>query len=100
MYGVGVSDPKTKPIPLEELIAQLQALLAVDGIERARAAKLAGNLGYVARSSVAAAGDEGIWQAKRRGMSYKDIAEAMDYSDIGPVGRAISRHNRRLRGEL
>lgn len=96
--GVRAKDPVIKPLPLAELIRRLQELEALDGLDRARLAKA--ELGAVARATIAAAGDEGVWQAKRRGMSYNEIVAAMDYSDDGPVSRAISRHNRRLRGEL
>lgn len=87
------------PIPLPELIARLQELDAARGIERARLARR-GNLAAIAQKTIANAGDEGMWQAKRGGMSYKEIMAEMGYTDDGPVGRAITDHNRRVESAL
>lgn len=88
-------DKRAAPValPLPELIARLQELDALTGVERARLAK--GKLSTVIQASVAAAGDEGIWQAKRGGMTYKEIMAAMGYADDGPVARAVTAHNKR-----
>lgn len=94
--GATVVVVATTPLTIRQLIAELERLEELSGIERAQAVRGGGRrLGDLARAAISAAGDEAIWQAKRRGMSYKEITAALGYSDDGPVSRAISDHNRR-----
>jgi hypothetical protein len=92
-------DPEVKPIPLADLRELVDRLMALDPTGRAKAIRNE-ELAAVARASVAAAGDEAIWQMKRGGKTYADVMADLGYADRGPVVRAISRHNRRRRGEL
>lgn len=92
-------DPDVKPIALAELRELVDRLMALDSTERAKAIRN-DELAAVARASMAAAGDEAIWQMQRSGLKYADVMAELGYADRGPVVRAISRHNRRRRGEL
>lgn len=94
-------DPKAKPIPLSELIELLKELDRLEGVEKARLARrLAGTAGPTL-VTLSAAGDEGMWQAKQAsGVTYAQLAQELDYKSIIRVSDAVSRHKRRLSGDL
>lgn len=92
-------DPEVKPLPLAELREMVDRLLALDPAQRAKAIR-GGDLAAVARATLAAAGDAAVWEMQRGGETYAAVMSDLEYADRGPVVRAISRHNRRRRGEL
>lgn len=97
MQGVATRDPKkSKAIPLEEFERKVAMLRELPLTERAL---LARQLSDVATSTLQAVGDAAVWEATKTA-SYLEVAKAMSYTDDGSIGRAVSRHNRRRRGEL
>lgn len=80
-----------EPIPISELIAKLDELAQLRGVDRVR---LARELSDVAMASLQAVGDEGVWQATREA-PYAEVARELGYSTQGPVRRAVYRYGRR-----
>lgn len=96
---VATRDPKTRAIPLDELVERLQALREMTGADRVLEAR---RLSDVTAATLQAVGDEGVASMTRpRGrLTYVEAARELGYTDDGSIGRAVSRHNRRQRGEL
>lgn len=79
------------PISIPDLIAKLEELAAMRGVDKVR---LARELSDVAMASLQAVGDEGVWQATREA-PYAEVARELGYSTQGPVRRAVYRHGKR-----
>jgi hypothetical protein len=54
----------------------------------------------VARNVLSAEADAAMDEARRGGMSYEALAALMGYKSQAMVNKAISRHRRRMRGEV
>lgn len=94
-------DPKAKPIPVDALIALIKQLKRAKGKEKVRLARLLASTAGPAIVTFSALGDEGVWQEKQAsGKTYDELAVELGYGSRSRVTDAVSRHNRRQRGEL
>lgn len=94
-------DPKTKPIPLDELIAMIKKLKRLKGAEKMQLARHLSDPKGPTVVTLSAIGDEGMWEEKQSsGLTYDELADKLGYGSRARVTDAVSRHNRRLRGEL
>jgi hypothetical protein len=75
---------------LRALLDRIERLHAMAGLERTREARA---LSDVALAELAAAGDEGVWQATRD-TSRAEVARELGVS-VAAVGKAVTRHNKR-----
>lgn len=78
------------PIQLHELIAALQRLESLRGVDRVN---LARELTPVARATLAAEGDLGVWQATRR--EPQGLVAAQLGIGLTRVENAVTRHRKR-----
>lgn len=75
---------------LRALLDRIERLHGMTGLERTREAR---ELSDVALAELAAAGDEGVWQATRTA-TRASVAEHLGVS-VAAVGKAVTRHNKR-----
>jgi hypothetical protein len=95
-------DPKVaRAIPLKDLIALMRELAWAHGIRRVELARHLSDLKGPTVATLKAAGDEGIVQAlAKSGLSDRELAAKLGYKSRSAVTDAVSRHRRRLAGEL
>jgi hypothetical protein len=101
---VATRDPQVaKTMPLDDLIELLiqldsHELTGVESVKLAR--QLAARTGPM-QTTLKAVGDAAMARAKREtGLTYDQLATLLGYGSRSRVTDAVSRHNRRLRGEL
>lgn len=92
---------KGRLLSMQELAEKIAQLDTLHGVERAKAARY---LVVVARASIAAAGDQGLWEATRPGVqdpaqgpTYLQVMRAMGYTHEGVICRSVAQHNARRR---
>lgn len=95
-------DPKVaRAIPLKELLALMRELDRARGIRRVELARQLADLKGPTVATLKAVGDEGVVQAlAKSGLSDRELATRLGYKSRSGVTDAVSRHRRRLAGEL
>ncbi len=79
-----------RAMSLRDLLVQVDALGGLAGVERAREAR---QLSDVAMAELAAAGDEGVWEATRHA-SYAEVADELGVT-VSTVNKAVRRYRQR-----
>lgn len=88
-------DGVAEPVTVRDLIASLEQLDAVSGVERAR---LASQIQTSVEAILAAEYDHGVWQATRPGVgTRKQTAEALG-TTVAYVQKRSSQHSKRRSG--
>jgi hypothetical protein len=88
-----------KPVPPEDLVAMFQQLLTLEGVELAKLARKLAKTDGPTMATLRVLGDKGTWEATRTA-SYLEVARELGHAQEKKVGEAVTRHNKRRRGEL